>query len=120
MTLATSEMYFDDMELMQLEFCLKQTEDKMMMGGEIRRHASITQKIKEEMEDRKNKNKSYTTVYLNQREIAAAYADCTTRRIRFNDTPLFDELFGGSLTFSKSSSNKQNHGNSFTHRYSTR
>ena len=32
-----------------------------MMGGEIRRHESITQKIKEEMEDRKNKNKSYTT-----------------------------------------------------------
>ena len=54
-------MYFDDMELMQLEFCMKQTEDKMMMGGEIRRHESITQKIKEEMEDRKNKNKSYTT-----------------------------------------------------------
>ena len=49
-------MYFDDMELMQLEFCMKQTEDKMMMGGEIRRHESITQKIKEEMEDRKNKN----------------------------------------------------------------
>ena len=54
-------MYFDDMELMQLEFCMKQTEDKMMMGGEICRHESITQKIKEEMEDRKNKNKSYTT-----------------------------------------------------------
>ena len=54
-------MYFDDMELMQLEFCMKQTEDKMMMGGEILRHESITQKIKEEMEDRKNKNKSYTT-----------------------------------------------------------
>jgi hypothetical protein len=54
-------MYFDDMELMQLEFCMEQTKSKMMMGGEIRRHASITQKVKEEMEDRKNKTQSYTT-----------------------------------------------------------
>jgi hypothetical protein len=31
------------------------------MGGEIRRHASITKKIKKEMKDRTKKNKSYTT-----------------------------------------------------------
>jgi len=36
----------------------------MSMGGEIRRHASITQKIEEEMERRKNDNGSYTTEKL--------------------------------------------------------
>jgi len=30
------------------------------MGGEIRRHASITQKIEEEMERRKNATGAYT------------------------------------------------------------
>ena len=56
-----NKLYFDDMELMQLEFWMEQTKDQMMMGGEIRRHASITQKIKKEMKDRTKKNKSYTT-----------------------------------------------------------
>jgi len=32
----------------------------MMMGGEIRRHASITRKIEEEMERRKNATGAYT------------------------------------------------------------
>ena len=54
-------MEFDDMELMQLQFCMSQTKKMMSMGGEIRRHASITQKIEEEMERRKNDNGSYTT-----------------------------------------------------------
>ena len=53
-------MEFDDMELMQLQFCMSQTKKMMSMGGEIRRHASITQKIEEEMERRKNDNGSYT------------------------------------------------------------
>jgi len=35
---------FDDMELMQLKFCMDQTKGQMSMGGEIRRHASITEK----------------------------------------------------------------------------
>jgi hypothetical protein len=30
------------------------------MGGEIRRHASITQKVEEEMEKRKEKRGAYT------------------------------------------------------------
>ena len=34
-------------ELLQLEFILKQTKDKMFMGGEIRRHSSITKKVKD-------------------------------------------------------------------------
>ena len=53
-------MNFDDMELMQLQFCMQQTKDQMSMGGEIRRHASITQKIEEEMKLRKEKTGAYT------------------------------------------------------------
>jgi len=51
----------DDMELFQLQFCMQQTKSQMMMGGEIRRHASITQKIEEEMERRKSATGAYTT-----------------------------------------------------------
>jgi len=50
----------DDMELMQLQFCMSQTKKMMSMGGEIRRHASITQKIEEEMERRKQTTGAYT------------------------------------------------------------
>lgn len=53
-------MHFDDMELMQLQFCMQQTKNQMSMGGEIRRHASITQKIEEEMERRKKETGAYT------------------------------------------------------------
>ena len=51
---------FDDMELMQLQFCMSQTKKMMSMGGEIRRHASITQKIEEEMQRRKEATGAYT------------------------------------------------------------
>ena len=51
---------FDDMELMQLQFCMQQTQKQMSMGGEIRRHASITKKIEEEMQRRKETKGSYT------------------------------------------------------------
>ena len=51
---------FDDMELMQLQFCMQLTKKNMSMGGEIRRHASITQKIEEEMERRKKETGAYT------------------------------------------------------------
>ena len=50
----------DDMELMQLQFCMSQTKKMMSMGGEIRRHASITQKIEDEMERRKQATGAYT------------------------------------------------------------
>ena len=53
-------MQFDDMELMQLQFCMSQTKKMMSMGGEIRRHASITQKIEEEMKRRKEATGAYT------------------------------------------------------------
>ena len=51
---------FDDMELFQLQFCMKQTKGQMSMGGEIRRHASITKKIEDEMARRKETKGSYT------------------------------------------------------------
>ena len=51
---------FDDMELMQLKFCMDQTKNQMSMGGEIRRHASITEKVETEMNFRKEKSGSYT------------------------------------------------------------
>ena len=51
---------FDEMELMQLQFCMQQTKSQMSMGGEIRRHASITEKIEAEMERRKNATGAYT------------------------------------------------------------
>ena len=51
---------FDDMELMQLKFCMDQTKNQMSMGGEIRRHASITEKVETEMNPRKEKSGSYT------------------------------------------------------------
>ena len=50
----------DDMELFQLQFCMQQTKSQMSMGGEIRRHASITEKIEAKMERRKNATGAYT------------------------------------------------------------
>jgi len=36
-------------EIAEKKLDLEQTKDKMFMGGEIRRHASITQKVKDEL-----------------------------------------------------------------------
>ena len=55
---------FDDMELFQLQFCMKQTKGQMSMGGEIRRHASITKKIEDEMARRKGTKGSYTPEHV--------------------------------------------------------
>jgi len=52
---------FDDMELMQLKFCMDQTKSQMSMGGEIRRHASITEMVEAEMNRRRDENDTYTT-----------------------------------------------------------
>ena len=43
---------FDDIELLQLQLCLQMTKSKMSMGGVVRRHASITKKVKEEIRQR--------------------------------------------------------------------
>ena len=53
-------MEFDDIELIQLQFCMSQTKKMMMHPSEHRRHASITQKIEDEMERRKNATGAYT------------------------------------------------------------
>ena len=55
-----SVIEFDDMELMQLKFCMDQTKNQMSMGGEIRRHASITEKVEAEMNRRKEESGTYT------------------------------------------------------------
>jgi hypothetical protein len=39
---------------------MSETKKMMSMGGEIRRHASITQKIEDEMERRKQATGAYT------------------------------------------------------------
>jgi len=36
---------FDYLELLQLKLCMDMTKDKMFMGGDMRRHASITEKV---------------------------------------------------------------------------
>lgn len=55
---------FDDMELMQLKFCMDQTKNQMSMGGEIRRHASITKKVEDEMNRRREEKGTYTPEYV--------------------------------------------------------
>ena len=60
---------FDDMELMQLKFCMDQTKNQMSMGGEIRRHASIVEKVEAEMEKRKNDTGAYTPDYVRRQVI---------------------------------------------------
>ena len=55
---------FDDMELLQLKFCMDQTKNQMSMGGEIRRHASITKKLEDEMNRRREDKGTYTPEYV--------------------------------------------------------
>ena len=55
---------FDDMELLQLKFCMDQTKNQMSMGGEIRRHASITKKVEDEMNRRREDKGTYTPEYV--------------------------------------------------------
>ena len=40
---------FDYLELLQLKLCMDMTKDKMFMGGDMRRHASITEKVETEL-----------------------------------------------------------------------
>ena len=55
---------FDDMELLQLKFCMDQTKNQMSMGGEIRRHASITKKVEDEINRRREDKGTYTPEYV--------------------------------------------------------
>ena len=78
------------MELMQLKFCMDQTKNQMSMGGEIRRHASITQKVEEEMEKVKMKRGAYTKEYVrastDRRESNQELNDLKMRLIYDNQT----------------------------------
>ena len=51
---------FDDIELMQLKFCMDQTKSMMAHPSEHMRHASITEKVEEEMNRRKKDTGAYT------------------------------------------------------------
>ena len=51
---------FTDIELLQLQFCMKETKKLMMHPAEHERHASITQKVESEMEKRKKETGAYT------------------------------------------------------------
>tara|TARA_B100001996_G_scaffold167767_1_gene127881 strand:- start:1529 stop:1672 length:144 start_codon:yes stop_codon:yes gene_type:complete len=42
-------MKLSDMELLQLKLCMEMTKSKMFMGGDMRRHASITKKVEDEI-----------------------------------------------------------------------
>ncbi len=44
---------FDDIELLQLQFCMKETKKMMAHPSEHMRHASITEKVEIEMKKRK-------------------------------------------------------------------
>tara|TARA_Y100000052_G_scaffold8169_1_gene7965 strand:+ start:339 stop:554 length:216 start_codon:yes stop_codon:yes gene_type:complete len=51
---------FTDIELLQLQFCMNETKKLMMHPSEHERHASITQKVENEMEKRKRETGAYT------------------------------------------------------------
>ena len=51
---------FDDIELMQLKFCMDQTKKMMAHPSEHMRHASITEKVEAEMNRRREESGTYT------------------------------------------------------------
>jgi len=51
---------FDDIELLQLQFCMSQTKKMMAHPSEHMRHASITKKVEEEMNRRREESGTYT------------------------------------------------------------
>ena len=51
---------FDDIELLQLQFCMSQTKKMMAHPSEHMRHASITEKVEAEMNRRREESGTYT------------------------------------------------------------
>lgn len=51
---------FDDIELLQLQFCMSQTKKMMAHPSEHMRHASITKKVEAEMNRRREESGTYT------------------------------------------------------------
>ena len=52
--------YLDDMELFQLQFCMNQTKKMMCHPSEHESHASITQKVEDEMQIRRETTGAFT------------------------------------------------------------
>ena len=55
---------FDDIELLQLQFCMSQTKSMMAHPSEHMRHASITKKVEDEMNRRREDKGTYTPEYV--------------------------------------------------------
>ena len=55
-----SMIEFDDIELLQLKFCMSETKKMMAHPSEHERHASISKKVDDEMERRKQATGAYT------------------------------------------------------------
>ena len=55
---------FDDIELMQLKFCMDQTKSMIAHPSEHMRHASITKKVEDEMNRRREDKGTYTPEYV--------------------------------------------------------
>ena len=51
---------FTDRELLQLQFCMSETKKLMMHPSEHESHASITQKVEDEMQLRRETTGSFT------------------------------------------------------------
>ena len=51
---------FTDRELLQLQFCMNETKKMMCHPSEHESHASITQKVKDEMQLRTDERKAFT------------------------------------------------------------
>ena len=51
---------FSDRELLQLEFCMNQTKKMMCHPSEYESHASITQKVEDEMQIRRETTGAFT------------------------------------------------------------
>ena len=52
---------FTDRELLQLQFCMNETKKLMMHPSEHESHASITEKVKDEMQLRTEKTGAFTS-----------------------------------------------------------
>ena len=70
---------FTDRELLQLQFCMSETKKLMMHPSEHESHASITEKVKDEMQHRTEERKAFT------REGVMQQLDQLIKQIKKND-----------------------------------
>ncbi len=57
---------FTDRELLHLQFCMSETKKLMMHPSEHESHASITEKVKDELLHRTEKTGAYTSIGVMQ------------------------------------------------------